>query len=425
MFTLTTEILSNIVLPKLSYSLPLDYGPLLASAVLFSLPSFLLGMLSPFAIKLQKMKMKGVGVGKISGEVFFVSTFGSIFGSLIAGFFLIPNFGIGNIINGVGILLFAIGFLGIVADIKKNNMFIIVFLFSIITSISLNSSSYIQKEVVYEDDGLYQKITIFDTQLKGRPTRLLFQDAGSSSGIVLNSDEIAFDYAKYYVLYKLFDDIVENVLVIGGGAYTLPELYVEELSGISVDVAEIEPDLYRLSKEYFGVSDNPRIVNHIKDGRRMLFDTEKEYDVMFVDAYSSFHSIPIHMATYEFFSLSKSKLSNGGIFIANIIGDLKNNTPSYLLSEIRTFRKVFPNSYIFAVNSPRSNKRQNIIFLGIKGDKVINFDKLAENYPDDEILTGLKSKLVDLDKFVFEEQILLTDDYAPVDVLTALYIRED
>jgi len=88
--------------------LSISLGPLISSLILFSIPAFFLGMLSPFAVKLNK---KGPDdVGKQSGEVFFWSTLGSITGSFLTGFFLITYFGIDKIVIGSGIFLIIWGF---------------------------------------------------------------------------------------------------------------------------------------------------------------------------------------------------------------------------------------------------------------------------------------------------------------------------
>src|SRR6266545_3862461 len=106
---LCLEYMQTTLLPTLGYTLPLTIGPLIMSCLLFFIPSFVLGTLSPFAIALRKQEAKGQGVGTTAGEMFFFSTVGSIVGSLLAGFVLIPLFGIKSIIVGVGIVLFLLG----------------------------------------------------------------------------------------------------------------------------------------------------------------------------------------------------------------------------------------------------------------------------------------------------------------------------
>ena len=97
-------------------------GPLVSALVLFFLPAFLLGTLSPFAIKLLKMYVPEEGVGSVSGEVFFWSTAGSIVGSLAAGFILIPRLGIDRIVISVGIAISLLGLVALILTKAKRRM---------------------------------------------------------------------------------------------------------------------------------------------------------------------------------------------------------------------------------------------------------------------------------------------------------------
>jgi hypothetical protein len=234
----------------------------------------------------------------------------------------------------------------------------------------------------------------------------------------LDSDELVFDYTKYYSLYKILKPDLREALFIGGGAYSMPKALLAETKDTNIDVSEIEPSLFELGKKYFRVPDDPRLKNHIEDGRRFLYDSNKKYDLIFSDVYFSFYSVPSHFTTKEFFALAKDKLSDNGIFLANFIGSLSRDKDSLLFSEIKTFQTVFPNSYFFAVRSPSAQDAQNIIFLGCNGDKKINFnDPLLKDFPD-EIIKNLSAKNIDLNRFELSEYKILTDNYSPTDYLT-------
>ena len=70
----------------------------------------------------------------------------------------------------------------------------------------------------------------------------------------------------------------------------------------------------------------------------------------------------------------KEKLSDNGVFVANVVGSLSNKPESFLFSEIKTFKSVFPNSYFLAVVSPESTDPQNIIFVGHNSKDVADFN---------------------------------------------------
>ncbi|MEJ2452278.1 MAG: fused MFS/spermidine synthase, partial [Gammaproteobacteria bacterium] len=416
------QILSLTVLPVLSHHLSLINGPLLTASILFFVPAVLLGMLSPYAIKLQAMRVNNIGIGSVTGSIFFWSTLGSIFGSLFAGFVLIPRLGIDAIMLGVAITL---GLIGIVPLVRGSATRPLLGLFLLVTGIIIigNLFSVSHKGIVYERDGIYQKITIYDGKQNGRPIRFFKQDRSDSGAMYLDSDELVLDYTKYYSLYKLFSVDPNQVLVIGGGIYSIPKAFLKDLPDVRVDVTEIEPSLQQLAVKYFNLRKTERLKTYTQDGRRFLYDTNKTYDVIFSDVYHSLYSIPAHFTTVEFFQLARKKLSPNGIFIMNIIGALSRKTPSLALSEIKTFQKIFPNSYIFAVKSPDRIGPQNIILAGYNSDRVIDLTDSKITQHQDAFIQGLAAHQVDMNRFELSAYSILTDKYAPVDYLTAKLIE--
>ncbi len=401
-----------LVLPVLSSFLSLSAGPLISS-LLFFFPAVLLGMLSPYAIKLQSVNFPEQGVGAISGKVFFWSTLGSIAGSLSAGFLFIPYFGINKIIISTGVALFLLGFSGLFISDRKQNLFKFFLFFLIFVSCSLCSFYFAKADFLYQKDGVYEKITIFDGEFNGRPTRFFMQDRSFSGAMFLDSQDptdLVYEYTKYYSVYKAFNTEIKNALVIGGGAYSVPKALLFELPEANVDVSEIEPSLYELAKQYFNLKDAERLKNFTEDGRRLLAKSEKNYDLIFSDVYYSLYSIPAHFTAKEFFETVKNRLSQNGIFIANMIGDLSRQEPSLIFSEIKTFKSVFENSYFFAVKSPKITGSQNIIFVGYNSEELVDFSN---------------DKIIDLNRFDLSSYPLLTDDYSPVEYLTGKVLQKN
>jgi MFS family permease len=81
-----------------------------ASLLLFALPALLLGMVSPYAAKLKIRNVRTAGA--TVGYLYALSTLGSITGTFLAGFYLIPGFRLTTILLILGlILILASGFL--------------------------------------------------------------------------------------------------------------------------------------------------------------------------------------------------------------------------------------------------------------------------------------------------------------------------
>ncbi|HBC70813.1 TPA: hypothetical protein DCZ46_02530 [Candidatus Campbellbacteria bacterium] len=418
---LTVHLLGRVILPIMSINLSITMGPLLSSAVLFFLPALLLGTLSPYAIKLQSVQFPDQGVGDVSGKIFFWSTLGSILGSLLSGFVLIPHFGIDYIFIATGTTLFILGFVPLlIFGLEKKQLFRSLLIISLLVFIAISTVQQKVDASVYSKDGIYEKITIYDGAFNERPTRFFQQDKSPSAAMFIDSNnptDMVYEYTRYYSVYKLFKLDVQNALVIGAGAYSIPKALLEDLPNATVDVSDIEPSLFILSKGYFGLEENQRLHNHIKDGRRFLRDSDKKYDLIFSDVYHSLFSIPVHFTTQEFFTIAKKKLSADGVFIANVVGDLSMQQPSFLMAEIRTFQSVFPNSYFFAVDATQKTGLQNIIFVGYNGNKKIDLYS-------DQLLSPFTDKLIRIKEFDLSQSPLLTDNYAPVEYLSAKFLQQ-
>lgn len=408
------------VLPMIGYLLPITIGPLLMSLLLFFLPALLLGTLSPYAVALQVQNGDNTGVGSASGVIFFWSTIGSIAGSLLAGFVLVPYWGINTIIIIVGASLCIVG-IGALLILKTGKRSHVLYLAGmiIVASTVFATSNRADGHHLFQADGMYERITIYDGQYQGRATRFFQQDRSSSAAMFLDSDDLVYDYTKYYALYKVFTPNLKDALIIGGGAYSIPKILLKEHPTVQVHVSEIEPSLYSLSKKYFNLEDSERLYNHTDDGRRFLQDTDVRFSMIFSDVYHSLYSIPAHFTTQEFFTLAKERLDSDGIFVANIIGELEPKNPSFLLSEMKTFKSVFPNSYFFAVRSPESGSAQNIIFVGYNSEKTISFNDSLIAGHNDSFVRGLASYVIDTSNIDFSPYPLLTDNYAPVEYMIA------
>lgn len=400
----------------LSYVLPLTIGPLLSAFMLFFVPSFLMGMLSPYAIKLQSLRFPEKGIGTMSGEMFFWSTVGSIFGSLVTGFLLVPYIGINHILISIGFILSLLGLfpLGIRALRKKVPLFLVCI--GIAFGVRAVFPNLYAGTMLYAKDGLYERLIVVDGMYKGRPTRFFQQDLSSAGAMYLDSDELVYDYTKYYSLHRLFTPDVARVAVLGGGVYSVPKAVLAELPGAEVDVVEIEPLLPEVAQKYFNVTENSRMHTYIQDGRRFLRDrTDGTYDLIFSDVYYSLFSIPVHFTTQEFFQTAYEKLTPGGIFIANIIGSLDPEAGRFFYAEMKTFQSVFPQTYFFAVTATSTKAVQNIIFVGHKSPTPVTLSSFRNTrYPE---LPPLSDVRIDPLRFDLRNYPLLTDAYAPVEHL--------
>jgi len=83
------------------------YGSLLASTALFFIPTIILGMLSPYSVRL--LVKNSNESGQVAGKLYFVSTLGSAIGTIITSFYLVLWFDINTIVLSVSLVLSLLG----------------------------------------------------------------------------------------------------------------------------------------------------------------------------------------------------------------------------------------------------------------------------------------------------------------------------
>ncbi|MEO8718392.1 MAG: fused MFS/spermidine synthase [Burkholderiales bacterium] len=422
------QLFNAVLLPRIAYQLSLIDGPLIVSLLMFFLPALFLAMLSPFAITLLHARAGGGGVGNASGLVFCWSTLGSIAGSLATGFVLIPRWGIGDIVIGVGSGLVLLGALGLLMTRALPRIIPLgLALLGLIFGLALRQIAAVdQQGVVFAADGLYERIVVRDVPHRGRDARVLLQDRNISGGVYLDDGSMTFDYTRYFDLYRLFTPELKTALAIGGGAYNVPRAILHDSPRATVDVAEIDPTLHALAIRYFELPDDPRLRNHVIDGRRFLHDSVERYDLIFSDAYRSFVSAPPQFATREFFVLARSRLKDDGVLIANFYGSLAADSRSMIYAVLRTMRGVFPQVYVFATVNPAGDELQNFIFIGHNASDpgrrvdLRRATAVAFAYPMLKEIAALELRPADA---LLDAHVELTDDFAPVEYYAVNAIR--
>lgn len=379
----------------------------IASLVLFMPASVLLGMVSPYAAKL---KLDNLDVsGATIGNLYAISTAGSIFGTFFSGFYLIPTFGTNKLLVMLTVsLIFVSAFLSL-KDLIKFKLFILLFM--VISWTSFDKSVQMAQEKGFVDvDTSYNRIWIYDKydEKAGDTVRTFFINNEYSSAMFLNKDDLVYDYTRYYNLASHFKPGLEKTLMLGGAGYSYPKEFLRRYPESTIDVVEIDPMITELAKKYFKLKDDPRMTIYHEDGRAYLNKTQKKYDVIFGDAFSSHHSLPYQLTTKEAVQKSFDILEDDGVVILNIISSIEGRKGMFLRAEYATYRSIFPQVYLFPVrNQEDGNEVQNIMMVALKADKQYNFESTDTEL--DGFLDNKWNNKVEMDMPV------LTDDFAPVD----------
>ncbi|RJP31753.1 MAG: glycosyl transferase [Candidatus Omnitrophota bacterium] len=100
LFPLYSDVINDWVFDR---QFEMRIEALIASLFLFFIPSIFLGAVSPYAIKLRVHDLAWLGTGV--GNLYAISSLGSIFGTLLTTFYLITEIGVKKIIVWEGVIL--------------------------------------------------------------------------------------------------------------------------------------------------------------------------------------------------------------------------------------------------------------------------------------------------------------------------------
>lgn len=385
-------------------------GAVISTLILFLVPTMLLGVISPFAVrlKMKELELAGKTVGKLSA----LSTIGSIVGTFLAGFILIPTIGSTQILYIIGSVLMILSILLYNFNIKKVVAVFLITLF--FTSLCSLGMAFMETSVILDTDSEYGRIQIKRYKYLERDINALLIDKGFESAMYIDSPkELVFNYTKYYDLMNYFCSDIKSTLLIGGAAYSYPKYYLDKYDDRIMDVVEIDPKVTEIAKQYFNLEVNDRIKIYHQDGRIYLNKSNKKYDVILNDAYKGV-STPFHLTTKEIADKVYASLEENGVYLSNIITSLDGEKSKILKSEVKTLEQTFQNVYLFVCEDlNNTDEAQNVMVVATK-DSNRKEISLTSN---EEINIMLKNYYEIKD---YENAIVLTDEYAPVDY----YIRE-
>lgn len=377
---------------------------ILCAIIVFSIPSFILAMISPFAVKIKSKEDNEIG--SLSGRISSLSTIGSIIGTFLMGFVLIPNIGITNINIGVTLLLVIIS---VLAREKRDKKYLYTTILMVcIMLILILLGKWVFKlsnpDILLDTDSQYSRIWVKQIETEKTTYKTLQVDTGLESYINAETGEMGAKYLRFYDLFEYFNKDAQNTLLIGGAAYTYPIHYLDKYENKTIDVVEIDDKMTQIAIEQFGLNINePRLKVYNQDGRSYLNYSENKYDTILIDAFKGVNA-PFELTTYEALINAKNMLNENGIVITNIISSVEGENSKFIQYEYATYKAVFDDVKVFMVNSKDREAKQNLILVGIKGNPQKDESKYDEyvNYLDTEVTEFETNKKI------------VTDDFAPI-----------
>lgn len=375
------------------------------TAAAFFAPATVLSGIGPMVTKLQLSTIEETGavVGKLSAA----STFGAILGTFGTGFILISILPVRAIIIGVGALLVLGGIAMFIffRRARPDGAEIAMMVFALASAVLTPSpcdqtTDYYCVRIVADDPA--------DPEARDNG-RSLWLDQLRHAHVDLD-DPLYFDI-RYM---RLFADAIDampdgpiRVLHVGGGGFSLPRYINEVRPGSEHVVLELDEALIAIAEAELGLVVNESIEIRTGDARVHLRDLAADsFDLIVGDAYGGV-AVPWHLTTTEVVAEFDRMLAPDGLFIMNLIDGGENN---FARAQLATLHQHFDQSAVIKPADGIPNFPVNQVF--VIGH--IDIPELTIDPEDGVLING-----ADLDEYIGDDALILTDDYAPTDQLLA------
>ena len=391
------------------------YGSLLASSILFIVPTVILGMISPYSVRM--LVQTTDRSGQVAGVLYFVSTLGSALGTLATSFYLVLWFEINTILTLLTAALLSMAAVAGAAAWRWRSPGRPAAALMLLAALpAMLTSAPAEARVIHREQSLYSTILV---DQRGSMICLQFsvrRDMRNQSCLdQRRPKEMVFLYARMMMASLLLDPEPERILVLGLGGGTLPLALDELLPDARIDAVEIDPAVVRVAREYFRFAPSKRVETFTQDGRvfvKRAASRGDTYDLIMLDAFNGEY-IPEHLMTREFLEEVEALLAPGGVLAANTF-----SISALYDHESVTYQAVY--GTFFNMRSPETGNR---VVLTRKGP-LPDADELAQRARtigpalepygiDVDALLGQLTTEVDWDT----SARVLTDQYSPVNLL--------
>ncbi len=359
-------------------------GTLLSSLTI--LPGALcFGATFPCAVKL--LAGGAANAGRASGRVFSWNTMGAIFGSLFAGFYLIPTWGFAGtvklaVICSLGLamvitLLWRFSFTkstsstdeGFPWNVSFISLLVLIFTGSVVWYLRPPQTPWrILQTSSLRGNTSDAKVVFLGV---GRSSTVMLTEYGSDWRLTTNglpesviqapgTRPSRFSVARWLSLLPLAArPDTHSMMVIGlGGGVT-----VEQIPNTvkRIQVVELEPEVLRANRHLSAhrrtdALQDPRISIHINDARNALQLSNEKFDAIVSQPSHPWTGASSNLFTTEFFELVRARLNDSGVFVQWI--GLQFVDADLLRSLVATLSESFSYVELYA-----PDKRRAVLFL--------------------------------------------------------------
>jgi predicted membrane-bound spermidine synthase len=382
-FTILAPIIAPLIMNTMD-TLGVRLGSLISVLLFLFPPIVFMGMISPMIIQLINYDLKSAGSS--AGTVYAISTVGGILSTFLAGFFMIPHWGVHTSAYVSGGILFFIAALYFIKNKEFNFLgieVIMIVIFILIRPDYLQSTD--SAEILYSKVGILGEWTVIDYVVNesngktGKERRLLL------NGIDQTYTQVGFlplslwNYPHKLGAYASIKPPGSKALLMGmGGGSIAYELVMLDLN---LDIVELDPSVDFINKTFFNY-DASRSNLIIDDARHFIRTTNSTYDVVIIDLLLG-EVQPTHVFSLEGFRDLKRILKPDALVVINFQGNLEIEAyakgPKSILKTLK--EAGFEVNYYYQYSSNSEEKEEylpkDMFFIASPGS--LDFQSLLQN----------------------------------------------
>jgi spermidine synthase len=325
---------------------------LLASLLTIFPTALLMGIAFPIGLRLWTGEHDDPAhVGRRIGIFYSLNVTGSIFGSLAAGFVLLPLLGSGQSLVLVAALIFCSGLaLLLHAGLAGRQRFAAV---AVAVAAFAGTAAavedpfdlflrlrYPNQEVVWREEGIQGTVSVHRDG-----EHLLLHLEGNHQASDIGGARGGIHRTIGHLPMALHPEPREALVIGLGGGATAGAVSTHE--GVQVDVVELSPGVVRAAEFFAHINEDvlnrPNVRVLVDDGRNYLLTTPKKYDVITADLILPIFSGAGNLYSVEYFRLVRDGLKNDGMAVQWVWG-----TEAEYKSIMRSFLAAFPNATLWA-----------------------------------------------------------------------------
>ncbi|MBK8939283.1 MAG: fused MFS/spermidine synthase [Polyangiaceae bacterium] len=330
----------------------------LAAFGILALPTLFMG--TTFPLLLARISTSS-DVARNVGRLTVANTAGTIVGSIVTGYFVLPLLGSQRTLVGVALLFAVLAAFSARSpqrdDTKKARVTVLLAGAAILGALFMprwdlarltnGANVYFTHgpppdDIIFVREDVHGGVT---TVTKRRDLLTLY-----TNGKFQGDDGPEMSAQRRFAHFPaLFLKQEERALVIGlGTGTTLGAVAAYPFS--QIDVAEISPAIVEASATHFtgpsrGTLSDPRVAMHLNDGRNVLLVAKEPYDLITIELTSVWFAGASNLYSTEFYQLAKSRLKTGGVLQQWV--QLHHIRPRELAAIVRTLLDSFAHVALF------------------------------------------------------------------------------